>query len=221
MTDAVERAYVLIRSNIISGHFESGRHLTSEELAGMVGVSRTPIREALRRLHSEGLISFRPNYGAYVTGWTLPDLDEVFGLRTVLESYAAQLAARTLQPEQINELQRHAQETHDLAVHKPEGFREAIAIANNRLHAIIIGAAASPRLSTMISGVMEMPLVMRTLWFYSDDDLLRSAGHHAELVLAFRAKDSQWAASIMRGHLRAALYVMRKAMAPSEPQPKT
>ena len=219
MTDAVERAYALIRANIISGRFASGRHLKSEELARTVGVSRTPVREALRRLHSEGLISFRPNYGAHVTGWTLSDLDDVFGLRVVLESYAAELAAGKLTAGEIDEIERCARATHSLAVEKPEGFRDLIAAANNRLHAIIIGAAASRRLAAMMSGVMEMPLIMRTLWYYSDEDLFRSAGHHAELVSAFRAQDPQWAASVMRSHLLAALHVMRNATAASRPPP--
>ena len=212
MADAVERAYQMIRDSIIAGRYESGQHLRSEELAVVVGVSRTPVREALRRLHSEGLVDFRANYGAYVTGWTLDDLDEVFGLRTVLESYAAELAATALLPEQITEIEARAEETYRHAVEQGPGFRDRIALANNALHAIIIGAAASRRLSAMISGVMEMPLVMRTLSYYSDEALLRSAGHHRELVSAFRARDPRWAASVMRSHLLAAHHVMRDAV---------
>lgn len=213
MADAVERAYTLIRSNIIAGRYKNGQHLRSEELANAVGVSRTPVREALRRLHSEGLVNFRTNYGAYVTGWTLGDLDEVFGLRAVLESYAAELAATALTPAQIEEIERRAEETYHLAVEKPPGFQDRIAVANNALHAAIIGAAASRRLSAMIGVVLEMPLVMRTLSYYSDEELLRSAGHHRELVAAFRARDPRWAASIMRSHLLAAHNVMRNAVA--------
>lgn len=221
MADAVERAYQLIRGNIVAGRYESGQHLRSEELALAVGVSRTPVREALRRLHSEGLVDFRTNYGAYVTGWTLGDLDEVFGLRTVLESYAAELAATALTPAEIDQIGVLAETTHTLALEKGPGFRDRIAVANNALHAIIIGAAASRRLSAMISGVMEMPLVMRTLSYYSDDALLRSAGHHRELCAAFRARDPRWAASIMRCHLLAAHNVMRGAIARAEGPPNT
>jgi DNA-binding GntR family transcriptional regulator len=56
----------------------------------------------------------------------------------------------------------------------------------------------------MIASVVELPLVMRTLRVYSQDDLLRSAGHHRELALAFRARDASWAAAVMRSHLLAA-----------------
>lgn len=219
MADAVERAYQLIRDNIIAGRYDSGQHLRSEELAVTVGVSRTPVREALRRLHSEGLVDFRTNYGAYVTGWTLDDLDEVFGLRTVLESYAAERAALVLTPEQISQIEVRAEETHRFAIEKGPGFRDRIAIANNALHGIIIGAASSRRLSAMISGVMEMPLVMRTLSYYSDEALLRSASHHRELCAAFRARDPRWAGSVMRSHLIAAHHVMRDAVAQGKGDP--
>lgn len=212
MADAVERAYALIRGKIIAGEYTSGQHLRSEELAAAVGVSRTPIREALRRLHSEGLVDFRTNYGAYVTGWTLDDLDEVFGLRVVLESFAAELAATGLSTEQIDEIARCAEETYVQALQQAPGFRERIAAANNRLHQIIVSAASSRRLAAMISGVMEMPLIMRTLSYYANEDLLRSASHHRELVTAFRARDPRWASAIMRSHLLAAHNVMRVAM---------
>ena len=216
MADAVERAYQLIRNNIIAGRYESGEHLRSEELAVIVGVSRTPVREALRRLHSEGLVDFRTNYGAYVTGWTLDDLDEVFGLRTVLESYAAEQAALTLLGEQILQIEAYAEETYRFAIEKGVSFRDRIAVANNALHSVIIAAASNRRLSAMISGVMEMPLVMRTLSYYSDEALLRSASHHRELCAAFRARDPGWAGSVMRSHIMAAHHVMRDAVAQSK-----
>ena len=210
MADAVERAYLLIRERIIDGSYQAGQHLRSEEQAAAVGVSRTPVREALRRLHSEGLVDFRTNYGAYVTGWTDADIDEVFGLRVVLESYAAELAATSLTAGEIGLIERCAQETHDLAVEQASGFRDRIAVANNTLHGTIIRAAANRRLSAMIGGVMEMPLIMRTLSYYSEEDLLRSAGHHGELVSAFRARDPHWASSIMRSHLLAAHHVVKQ-----------
>jgi DNA-binding GntR family transcriptional regulator len=210
-TDQVERVYRGIRDMIVDGRYRSGDHLTAETLANRFGVSRTPVREALRRLHSEGLVSILPNRGAHVAGWSSSDLDEVFGLRAVLESYAAELATTALTDDQIDELSFLAGETLRLAVEKPEDFRERIAAANSRLHRIIITAAANRRLAAMIASVVELPLIMRTLHFYHDEDLLRSAGHHRELVTAFRVRDPQWAGSVMRSHLRAAHHVMRSA----------
>ncbi len=212
MRDAVERAYALIRDSIIAGRYRSGDHLRSEELAAAAGLSRTPVREALRRLHSEGLVDFRTNYGAYVTGWTADDLDEVFGLRAVLESFAARLAAATMTAAQVDRVAELAAETSAEATARTPGFLERFAAANSALHGEIVGATHSRRLSAMIGTVIEMPLVMRTLSYYSDEELLRSASHHRELVAAFRARDPDWAGSVMRSHVHAAHDVMRKAV---------
>jgi DNA-binding GntR family transcriptional regulator len=202
--DAVETAYRTIRARIIDGSYASGQHLTGERLAEAVGLSRTPVREALRRLDAEGLVRVVPNQGAYVTGWTWTDIDQMFELRTVLEAYAAELATNRLTDAQIDRIAVLAEETHRLAIERAEGFRQAIALANSELHMIIVTAAAHVRLATMIASVVEPPLIMRTLRVYSQDDLLRSAGHHRELALAFRARDANWAAAVMRSHLLAA-----------------
>ena len=204
MRDAVETAYRAIRAGIVDGTYASGQHLTGEKLAQAAGVSRTPIREALRRLHAEGLVRMVPNQGAYVTGWTAADISQMFDLRAVLESYAAELATPLLTGAQIDRLAELAERTHSLAQERPAGFRQALAQANSALHLTIVDAAANTRLAAMIASVVEMPLVMRTLGVYTQDDLLRSAGHHRELVLAFRARDPLWAAAVMRSHVLAA-----------------
>jgi DNA-binding FadR family transcriptional regulator len=108
MGAAVEKAYRAIRAGIADGTYPSNAHITAGELALKLGVSRTPVREALRRLHAEGLINFVANHGAYVTSWTRTDIDEVFELRSTLESYAAERAARRLSPEQLAELNQLA-----------------------------------------------------------------------------------------------------------------
>ena len=202
--DAVQTAYQTIRALIIDGSYASGQHLTGERLAETVGVSRTPVREALRRLDAEGLVRVVPNQGAYVTGWTAADIDQMFELRAVLEAYATGLATTLLTDALIDRIAVLADETHRLAVDRADGFRQAIAHANSELHMIIVNAAAHARLANMIASVVELPLVMRTLRVYSQDDLLRSAGHHRELALAFRARDANWAAAVMRSHLLAA-----------------
>jgi DNA-binding GntR family transcriptional regulator len=204
MHDAVEAAYRAIRAGIIDGTYASGQHLTGESLAEAVGVSRTPVREALRRLHAEGLVRVVPNHGAYVTGWTRDDFAQIFGLRVVLESHAAELATPNLTAAQIGLIEHLAERTRILAAARPPKFREQIADANEELHLTIVAAAANPRLAAMIASLVEMPLVMRTLRVYSQEDLMRSAGHHRELAQAFRARDPQWAGAVMRSHLLAA-----------------
>ena len=86
MSSAAEKAYEAIRDGIVGGELPVGGRLREEELAGTIGVSRTPVREALRRLDAEGLVEFSPHRGAQVASWSDQDLDEIFGLRGVLVS---------------------------------------------------------------------------------------------------------------------------------------
>ena len=90
---ASDHAYRLIRAQILSGERAGGDWLREGDLAESIGVSRTPVREALRRLTAEGLVSHERNRGVQVAAWTAEDLDEIFSLRSVLEPWACRLAA--------------------------------------------------------------------------------------------------------------------------------
>lgn len=209
MAAAVEKAYSAIRNGIIAGMYPGGAHLKAADLAIALGVSRTPIREALRRLHAEGLVDFVANRGAYVLSWNRTDVDEVFELRTLLESYAAEMAALNMTPEYLAELRVLADNMDRAAHERPPRFLEVIADNNARFHKLIRTAAGNKRLSSFISAVVEMPLMLRTFNRYREDELLRSAAHHKELVSAFEARDGRWAASVMRSHVIAAHHVFR------------
>jgi len=170
----------------------------------------------LRRLHAEGLINFVANHGAYVTSWTRTDIDEVFELRSALESYAAERASQRLSAEQLAELNQLARRMEQLSTRKPEGYLDRIAEANSRFHRVIVEAAANRRLAAMVAGVVEMPLVVRTFSVYSEKDLQRSMAHHRELLDAFAARDGRWAASVMCSHIQAAHSVYTAATTPSQ-----
>ena len=109
---AVDQAYHTVRDGIISGRYPPSSRVTEQDIAEAAGVSRTPVREALRRLHGEGLVEFQPNHGAVVTDWTDVDTDEVFELRAMLEAHGAARAAKRATPAQILELRRLAEEQH-------------------------------------------------------------------------------------------------------------
>ncbi|MDB5510634.1 MAG: transcriptional regulator, GntR family [Enterovirga sp.] len=207
MAVAEQKAYEAIRTAIASGAFRGGMHLRAADLAERYGVSRTPVREALRRLHAEGLVEFFANRGAYVSCWSQSDIEEVFALRTVLEGHGAELAAVRLSAEDAQQLERLADDMDELAGNGPGRDLQALAAANGEFHRIIVSAAANRRLRAMISGLVEMALVTRTFGFYSEADLVRSMTHHRELIAAFSARDPAWAGSVMRSHIRAAHHV--------------
>lgn len=207
---AVDKAYQAVRDGIIEGRYRPSTRITEQEVAAAAGVSRTPVREALRRLHAEGLVDFTPNQGAMVTTWKAEDADEIFELRAMLESYGASRAAQRATAAQLEELRRLAERQHQESINRDEGYLERIGDLNNQFHRKLQEAAASARLARALAALLEAPLIMKTFLNYTPDDLQRSAAHHLELVRAIEARDAEWAASVMRSHVLAARGTLRR-----------
>jgi DNA-binding GntR family transcriptional regulator len=201
---AVDKAYAAVRSGIIEGRYAPSARITEQEVAAAAGVSRTPAREALRRLHAEGLVTFTPNVGAVVAHWSQADADEIFDLRALLESHAAARAAQYVSHETLAEMRACAMDQLQEARQRGEGHLDRISLLNSRFHRLLLAAANSPRLDQALASLLEAPLIMKTFRRYSIDSLERSALHHLELVQAFEARDAEWAASVMRSHILAA-----------------
>ena len=201
MAAAVERAYRTIRDGIVSGLYRPGAHLTAQDLAAVSGLSRTPVREAMRRLHAEGLIQFIPNRGAFITDVDERDILKIYDLRVVLEGYAAEAAAKEATAEQIDGLQALAQEMADAVAAAAPSAVDQVTRINNEFHKLVVTAAANTRLETALASIVEAPLVLRTFRRYSDDELRRSMNQHLELVEAIRARDGLWARSVMSSHI--------------------
>jgi len=205
MTRASDSAYATIRAMILSGEVRSGEKLSEEALASRCGVSRTPVREALRRLETELLIRRSDTLRSFVADWSIADVEDNFILRGLLESYAARRAAERIQPAQLGSLRAiNARLSGFVQPATPDvaGFLDA----NREFHAGLLEAAASPRLTAALARVIEQPVVWRTAQNYDRENLQRSHREHEELIAAFARQDPAWAASIMAGHIRRAYY---------------
>lgn len=211
MVRAVDRVYARLRADILEGVHPPGARLGEAELAEATGSSRTPVREALRRLEVEGLVEVLPHRGARVPDWTPEDLEEIYDLRMLLESAAARRAATRVtiaDADRMDELCRLM----EAAVEPGAGQDlDRVAELNAEFHDIVRAAAASGRLVSMLNAVVQLPLVMRTFHRYSPADLARSSAHHRELAAALRARDGTWAESVMRAHVLAAKAVLMRA----------
>jgi DNA-binding GntR family transcriptional regulator len=211
MAEAVDRAYRAIRDGIVSGTFAQGAHITAQELAAATGLSRTPVREAMRRLHAEGLIHIIPNRGAFVASWSEQDVEQYYELVVLLESFAAELAARRIADEDLAELKALNAELDRLCCESPASIPR-IKEVNDRFHEIVRRASGNTRVESYLGSMIEAELVVGTLAEYNPEELRRSAMQHAELVAAFEAGDPMWAKSVMATHILSARHAFLRSM---------
>lgn len=209
---AADAVYEALRQRIASGRCGPGERLPEETLAEQLGVSRTPVREALRRLESEGFVSFETHRGAQVTAWTADDLEDIFALRALLEGHAAARAARRITKEELATLSGLADRMQSLLEAKRFDSTKMTKL-NNEFHHLVLEIAASSRLTAMLGSLVQLPLVQRTFSRYTRAALERSAHHHRELVAALAAGDPEWASAVMHSHVRAALATLQAAAA--------
>ena len=211
---ASEQAYAKIRDHLLSGAVRAGEQLTEDQLAQITGVSRTPVREAVRRLEDELLLVRNDTKRLFVADWSRDDIEEMFALRQMLECHAAERAARRLSREQLADLEavNHALKA---AIEQPVPDVARFLDANRAFHDVIIDAAGSPRLGQMLAKLVEAPVVVRTARTYSTDDLRQSARDHDELIAAFRTRDADWARAVMGSHLRRAFHTFVRAIGPA------
>ena len=214
MSRASDQAYAKIRAHLLSGAVKAGEQLTEDQLAHITGVSRTPVREAVRRLEDELLLVRSDTKRLFVADWSRDDIEEMFALRQMLECHAAERAARRLSRGQVTELEAVNRALKD-AIEQREPDVARFLEANRRFHDVIIDAAHSPRLGQMLGRLVEAPVVLRTARNYSLEDLRQSARDHDELVAAFAARDPEWARAVMGSHLRRAFHTFAQAVGPA------
>lgn len=206
MPTSSHEAYTRIRDWILDGTLPMGGRLGEVELAASLGVSRTPVREALRRLKADGLVDLQANRGARVSSWSTEELDDIHELRVLLEGQAAARAARQITQDEILELRELCLQMERAAAAKE---LEVLTATNGVFHAKIVTCSRSHRLPSIYSSVIQVPVTFRTFSQYSDVALERSMHHHREIVDALDARDPGWAKVAMEGHILAARHQIR------------
>ena len=212
MSQSAARAYQALRASILSGTYTAGQRLPEEHLAASFGFSRTPIREALHRLSTDGLVRLVPNRGAEVVGWSEADIEEIFELRALLEGYAARRAAQrgTADAEAMRALCTAMEARLDAL---DEHAYDEITRLNVEFHRALHHGADSRLLPDLLARVIDVPMVRRTFHEYTRTELHRSFAQHREIVEAIDAGDGEWAQAVMHAHIRAALAALRTSKA--------
>ncbi|MBO0677596.1 GntR family transcriptional regulator [Mycolicibacterium sp. S2-37] len=200
--DAAGRAYQLLSERIAAGEIAPGARLKESALAESLGFSRTPVREALRRLAADGLVVVSPNRGAQVVSYTAEEIDAFFSVRVILEPQAAALAVPRFRADEIDELENLAADMAALVAATPD--MHLLGSLNREFHDRFLHGSGNRALSSAVEAVVRPAVVYRTFHRYSPEQLRRSMAHHLELVAAVRARNAEWAESVMRTHLLAA-----------------
>lgn len=216
VANAADRAYAVIRAGILDGTFAPNTRLKEAVLVDFCGVSRTPVREALRRLAAEDFVMIQRNQGAQVKSWSEEDLDDLFSLRALLEGYAAARAASRITPQRLSRIGAAIAEMDVVLVSEaPQQRKIAEFLRLNRVvHEQVWQASGSERLITMLGRLVEQALMAHTAARFSVDRVAQSHHHHQELLRALSVHDPAWAEAIMENHIRAA----RHALAPLRPE---
>ena len=204
MAIAADKAYELLKQRVIAGTYGPGAQLKEEHIARELAISRTPIRAALKRLVQDGLATADAGRGVRVSEWTESDIQETFALRGLLEGHAAELAARRGGAALADRLDAlNAQMEKALAKGGP-GRAAQLQEINAQFHRAILEASGSPRLRAMLAGLIDMPVVIRSYFISTPQDLAQSLHHHQDLAAAVRSGDPELARQVMQLHLRVA-----------------
>lgn len=210
MAAAAEKVYETLRRRVVGGVYAPGAQLKEEPLACELAVSRTPIRVALRRLVEDGLATADPNRGVRVAQWTDADIEETYALRSLLEGHGAELAARRGGAALAERLDRLNDEMDRAIGQGGAELSERLQSINDRFHRSLLEASGSPRLRSMLAGLIDMPVVIRSHFISSAEDRRQSLQHHRDLAAAVRAGDADLARQAMQLHLRLAAHRFRR-----------
>jgi DNA-binding GntR family transcriptional regulator len=204
MGSGQDKIYGALRQRIVAGQYGPGTQLREEPLAQEFGLSRTPVRAALKRLVEDGLATADAGQGIHVATWTEHDIAEVLKLRLLLEPHAASLACQRGGAALVecltdcNErMSRALERDHDDAV-------ADLRSANRDFHLALVDAAGSPRLRTLLTTLIDMPIITRSYALANADERRLSLNHHIELTQAAEMADGDLADRIMQVHLRTA-----------------
>lgn len=193
-----DRAYRALRDAIVSGQLAPGERLVEARLAQELGVSRNPVREALRRLEHEGLASRLPRGGMAVAEVNLRDVAEVYAVRSVLEGLAARLAARRLREEQLELLRRSVEEGERA---RETGDLEELVRSSTTFHAVILEAAGNARLSALLEALDNHISRFRRLSLQAEGGPAEVLEEHRQLLALLEQGQEEEAERLMRSHL--------------------
>jgi DNA-binding GntR family transcriptional regulator len=195
-TPLYQRVAERLRERIVAHTLAPGSWIDEQALTAELGISRTPLREALKVLAAEGLVTMKLRRGAYVTEVSERDLSEVFHLLSLLESDAASVVATDASDEQMAEL---------IALHQrleaTVGERDAFFAANERFHMRLIEIADNRWRNQMVADLRKVMKLYRHHSLFKQGRLEASLKEHRKIMAALKARNAPLAHDLMQHHL--------------------
>lgn len=200
-----------LRRAIVTGRLGPGQRVPQEELAGQLGVSVAPVREALRILEQEGQVTYLPRRGYFVTALDIGDLEEIYELRSILESRAARRALAVLGDQGLERIVLAAREC---AAAADAGDVTAELEANRRFHFAILESPGHPHEMRLIRLLWDSTEAYRALYYNSPAERQNSIDAHDRIVAAVRDRDADRLVAELDAHRDRALIVLREILVP-------
>lgn len=196
-----------LRTMIVEGVLEAGSKVPERELCEKLGVSRTPMREALKVLAADGLLTLEPNKGARVRAITIEDLEEVFPLMGALEAVAGELACANISDAQLTELKQ----AHDkMLKHFDQSQLQEYFVQNQHIHEIIMQAANNPTLTVMYRSLAIRVRRARYMANMSAERWQQAVDEHGEMISALDKRDGKLLGTILKRHIENKLATVRQ-----------
>jgi DNA-binding GntR family transcriptional regulator len=195
------RAYEQLENAILTGELKPRERLVESDLAARLGMSRTPVREALRRLEERGLVRILPHRGAVVSDISAGEVEGIYAVRMHLESLASRLACQRIGREGIQQA-----EAMQAAYEAEAAGREVRSLmrANDRFHDVMYLASGNPCLFELIQQLRRQVHAVRFYAWAQPDRITRSLAEHRQMLAVLRERDGERLATLTQEHLRVA-----------------
>lgn len=193
-----EVVFKTLRQAILRGELKPGERLMEIQLADKIGVSRTPVREAIRMLELEGLVTMVPRKGAEVANITEKSLRDVLEVRRALDALSVELACERMSEDTLKRLEEAEK---NVRIAMESGDASAMALADVEFHNIIFEAAENERLNAMINNLAEQMYRYRFVYIQDEKNFENILFEHARIVQALSKRDKKEAAEAVKTHI--------------------
>lgn len=187
-----------LKQAIINGKIPAGQRLVENRLAETLGISRTPVREAIHKLEREGFLGKRPRGGFVVLGLDRIDIEETFGIRSVLEGYAARLAAIKHAQNDIKPLEAHIR---TFQQHLDNDELEILPDINTEFHDMLYALSKSPRLIKMINDLKDQIFRFRQMILRDAELAAISNADHIQMLEYIKRRDAEGVEKLVHAHI--------------------